>query len=138
MRVLLRGRLVSEERGGRFFLGSLSYLLSLLALFAAFAKAERPALPTTGPNPTTGCEATSATAGVTTMGRTVEGPTTSTKRIVDDLATEALPVTEWETLEPLWREKMHARFLSACPHEKVRHYLFGIGKSGCPMWREPP
>jgi len=116
----------------RFFLGSLSYLLSLLALFAAFAKVQRPALPTTDPNRTTGCEATSAT----TMGRTVEGSTMITEHVVDDLATEALPVTEWETLEPRWREKMRARFLSACPHEKVRHYLFGVGKSGCPMCRE--
>jgi len=120
----------------RFFLGSLSYLLSLLALFAAFAKVERPALPTTGLNQTTGCEATSATAGCTTMGRAVEGPTMITEQFEDDPATDALPMQEWETLEPRWREKMRSCFLSACPHEKVRHYLFGVGKSGCPMCRE--
>jgi len=97
----------------RFFLGSLSYLLSMLALYTACARTERQALPVDAEN------------------RKEHGTHGSFKNgAVEDGAV-------LEIVEPLWRASMRACLLNACPHEKFRYYLFGVGKSGCPLCREP-
>jgi len=87
----------------RFFLDSLSYLLATLALFTAFARAEKPALQ---------ADAIS-----------VEPPS----------AHDDADATHTTFLEPAWRVALHQRFVELCPHELIKHDLFGIFESSCPF-----
>jgi len=96
----------------RFFLGSLSYLLSMLALFTAFVRAPNPAaLPAN--HEIAESDASSDSAQTAAKGNDIS-----------------------EILEPVWRARMRACLLDACPHETMRLFLFGVGKSGCPMRRD--
>lgn len=81
----------------KFFLGSLSYLLAMLALFTCYARVEEPAK----------------------SAKSVDG--------------EHEKDVDVRVYGPEWRASLHARLLEACPHEKVRHWFFGIGRDGCPF-----
>lgn len=91
----------------RFFLGSLSYLISMLALITAFARAELKPL----------------SASVTEEEESDESEPVAPARVV---------------LEPMWRSRMHDLLLDACPHEQLRHVLFGAHKTSCPFGNDNP
>jgi len=103
----------------RFFLGSLSYLLAMLGLFAAFARARQAAPGPEGEAPTGAAAAEDQEGGAGKAGCPAMGEPPALL-----------------TLEPEWRVRMHAYFMTACPHEQMRHCLFGVGKASCPLSRD--
>jgi protoheme IX farnesyltransferase len=88
----------------RFFLGSLSYLLAVLVLFTAYARAEQPQL-----------ELKSADADS------------------NEECQHASSASDSLTLEPAWRARFCAYFAEFCPHEEVQKYVFGTLSSSCPF-----
>jgi len=93
----------------RFFLGSLSYLLSMLALFTVYARVD----------PTPACQ--------------VRGTSS------EEDGSLTCPAGEGQVaVVPVWRAKMLSMLNEACPHALVSRELLGAGKQGCPLSRDPP
>jgi hypothetical protein len=52
---------------------------------------------------------------------------------VECSAHDTADATDTIFLEPAWRVALHRRFVELCPHELIKHDLFGIFESSCPF-----
>jgi len=107
----------------RFFLGSLSYLLAMLALFTAFARWEDRKPVALAPASMPRCTDDS----ICTTHESADAEKPTVERMQDTI----------EFRGPMWRSAVHAAFLEACPHEQLRGWVFGTCKASCPFSHTP-
>lgn len=88
----------------RFFLGSLSYLLSMLALFALYARVDEKS----------------------------EGDSCSCSGGLGKDCHHCKQI-EAHHASPSWQARIQSYLLEACPHQKASADLLGEGKNGCPF-----